>query len=295
MKNIEKFCREKAIKYKKNELLAHYTTLRIGGRAELVAFPEEDNVLELVEVINNEGLPYYVIGAGSNLLIRDEGFKGVIINTRKMNKISSYEDNCYYVSSGVMLSGFLSFMAEKKLSGMEGLAGIPGTIGGAVKGNAGSFGYEIKDCIDEVEVITDKMEIRVLKKQDITFQYRSSGLPGSWIIRKARLRLKEDVDNQVVGRMKEFLKKKRNTQPLKERSAGCVFKNPEEQSAGYLIENAGLKGCKTGDIMVSLLHANYFINLGRGRASDFLRLVDIVKDKVLKISGIELELEIKIL
>ncbi|PMP72182.1 MAG: UDP-N-acetylenolpyruvoylglucosamine reductase [Thermodesulfovibrio aggregans] len=291
MKNIEIFCKEKGLIYKKYEPLSEYTTLKIGGQADLIAFSEEDSIVDLIEVIKNEGLAYYVIGGGSNLLISDSGFRGVIINTKRMNRID-IEEFKIRASAGVKLQRLAAFVLKRNLSGMEGLVGIPGTVGGAVKGNAGSFGYEIKDSLEEVEVITDQLEIKVLKKQNMNFKYRSSGLPESWIIKSARFSLKS---GEPFKKMKEFLKKKIETQPLTDRSAGCVFKNPDGHSAGALIDKAGLKGMRIGDIVVSPVHANYFINTGRGKASDFLRLMDIVREKVFKLFSIELEPEIKIL
>ncbi|GLI53279.1 UDP-N-acetylmuramate dehydrogenase [Thermodesulfovibrio yellowstonii] len=293
MKNIEIFLKENRIPYKKYESLAKYTTLRIGGYADFVVFPDEDSVLKLLEIIRHEGTAYYVIGGGSNLVVHDEGFKGVIINTKQMKRIN-LEGFTIRTSAGVMLPRLLAFVLKRKLSGIEGLIGIPGTVGGAIKGNAGSFGYEISDCLAEVEIITDKLETKILKKQDITFQYRSSNLVETWLIKSATFSLKED-DGEAFNRMKQFLQRKKQTQPLREYSAGCVFKNPEGQSAGYLIEKAGLKGFRVGDILISHLHANYFINVGKGKANDFLKLMDIVKEKVFKLFSIELVPEIKIL
>lgn len=293
MKRIEVFCKEKKILYKKDETLANYTTVRIGGKVEFIVFPSEETVKDLVEIIKNEALSYYVIGRGSNLLISDDGYKGVVVNTKKMDKII-LDKHTLEVSAGVMLGRLLISATKRNLSGIEGLIGIPGTVGGAIKGNAGSFGYEIKDCLEEIEVLTDDLNLKTLKKQEINFGYRSSGLPETWIIKKAKFILKND-DGLSFERMRYFLNIKRNTQPLRERSAGCVFKNPKEYSAGYLIEKAGLKGFRVGSIMISNMHANYFINLGKGKASDFLRLMDIVKERVFKLFSIELEPEIKFL
>ncbi|MCS7215668.1 MAG: UDP-N-acetylmuramate dehydrogenase [Thermodesulfovibrio sp.] len=293
MKDIENFLKENKITYKKYEPLAKYTTLKIGGKADFVVFPDEESIFKLIEIIKYENIPYYVIGGGSNLLIKDEGFRGVIINTRKMNRID-IEGFTVWSSAGVMLPRFIAFVLKRNLSGMEGLIGIPGTVGGAIIGNAGSFGYEISDWLEEVEIITDNVEIKTLKKQDITFQYRGSDLVKTWIIKSAKFNLRED-DGESFNRMKAFLQKKKQTQPLGDYSAGCVFKNPKGQSAGYLIEKAGLKGFRVGDIVISPIHANYFINIGKGKSQDFLRLMDIVKEKVFKLFSIELEPEIKIL
>lgn len=293
MNEIELFLKEKGIFYRKEEPLAPYTTLGIGGRADFIAFPEEGNILNLMEAIKNETIPFYVIGGGSNLLIGDRGFKGVIISTRNMDTIN-LEGFTLTVGAGVRLGRVIALLSKKRLSGMEGLIGIPGTIGGAVFGNAGSFGYEIKDCLEQIEIIDAQLKDRIIKKSEIKFQYRSSGLSENSIIKKVTFILKEEKED-IFSKMKEFLTKKKQTQPLKERSAGCVFKNPVNTSAGFLIEKAGLKGTRVGDIIVSSIHANYFINVGKGKATDFLRLMEIVKERVLKAFSVELEPEIKFL
>lgn len=293
MKTIENFLKEKGISYKKNQPLAAYTTLGIGGKADFIIFPDEENLLDVMEVIKNEAVPFYVIGGGSNLLISDKGFKGVIINTKKMDNIK-LDGFTLTAGAGARLGRVLAFLLKRNLSGMEGLAGIPGSVGGAVYGNAGSFGYEIKDCLDEVEVVNQNMQIIIFKKSELALHYRNSGLPENSIIKNVKFILKE-AKKDIFSTMKEFLHKKRATQPLKDRSAGCVFKNPDGYSAGFLIDKSGLKGTRVGDIVVSTVHANYFINVGKGRAEDFLKLMDIVKEKVFKSFSIELEPEIKFL
>jgi len=293
VKTIENFLKEKGISYKKNQPLAAYTTLGIGGKADFIIFPDEENLLDVMEVIKNEAVPFYVIGGGSNLLISDKGFKGVIINTKKMDNIK-LDGFTLTAGAGARLGRVLAFLLKRNLSGMEGLAGIPGSVGGAVYGNAGSFGYEIKDCLDEVEVVNQNMQIIIFKKSELALHYRNSGLPENSIIKNVKFILKE-AKKDIFSTMKEFLHKKRATQPLKDRSAGCVFKNPDGYSAGFLIDKSGLKGTRVGDIVVSTVHANYFINVGKGRAEDFLKLMDIVKEKVFKSFSIELEPEIKFL
>lgn len=293
MSKIELFLKEKRILYRKEEPLAHYTTLGIGGRADYIAFPNEEDILSLLETLKNEMIPFYVIGGGSNLLIGDRGFRGFIVSTRNMDTIN-LKSFTLTVGAGVRLGRVIALLSKRGLAGMEGLVGIPGTIGGAVFGNAGSFGYEIKDCLEQIEIIDAQLKDRTIKKSEIMFQYRSSGLPESSIIKNATFILKEERED-IFSKMKEFLTKKKQTQPLKERSAGCVFKNPESASAGFLIEKAGLKGTRVGDIIVSNVHANYFINVGKGKATDFLRLMEIVKERVFKAFSVELEPEIKLL
>lgn len=293
MKQIETFCKEKGIIYKSKQLLANYTTLRIGGEAEILAFPNEENISALLETIKDEGLPYYVFGGGSNLLIGDKGFRGIIINTKNMDTISL--NGCMLtVGAGAKLGRILAFVLKRGFSGMEGLIGIPGTVGGAIFVNAGSFGYEIKDVLEEIDIFDEDLNLKTLKRDDINFQYRSSGLTANSIIKRAKFKLKNNNES-TFEIMKDFLNKKRATQPITERSAGCVFKNPEGFSAGYLIDKAGLKGMRIGDILVSNVHANFFINVNKGKAKDFLTLMDIVRDRVFKLFSIELKPEIRIL
>lgn len=293
MRIIETYLKDRDIRYKKNEPLSEYTTLKIGGEAKLIAFPKEEEILELLRVIKNEGINYFIIGGGSNLLISDRGYNGVIINTKEMNSINLNEE-FLTLSAGVNLMKAVIFSVKRGLSGLEGLIGIPGTVGGAIFGNAGSFGYEIKDCLYEIEVIDENLKLKTLKASELNFSYRSSGLPESIFIKSARFKLRRESQN-LLEKIKEFISKKRETQPLKECSAGCVFKNPEGTSAGYLIDKAGLKGMRIGDIMISPVHANYFINVGKGTASDFLKLMELVKERVFKVFGVELKPEIRFL
>lgn len=293
MEKIERFVIQKGIAYSKEQPLAQYTTLKIGGKADYILFPNEDNIMDLLEMAKNEGVPFFVIGGGSNILVSDRGYRGLIIITKNMKRIK-IEGNTITLGAGFSLGRLLAFMLKNKLSGMEGLVGIPGTVGGAVFGNAGSYGYEIKDCLKEIEIINENLELIKLKKESINFKYRSSDLPENIFIRYVSFEFKEDKGD-TYEKMKQFLAQKRLTQPLRERSAGCVFKNPQGISAGYLIDKAGLKGTRIGDIAVSQIHANYFINLGNGRAVDFIRLMDIVRERVFKIFSIELTPEIRFL
>lgn len=175
MKLIETYLRDRNIKYKKNQPLSEYTTLRIGGTAKLIVFPKEQDILELLEVIKNEGARYFIIGGGSNLLISDRGFDGVIVNTKEMNSIS-ISDGFLNVSAGVSLARAVIFSVKRGLAGLEGLIGIPGTVGGALFGNAGSFGYEIKDCLQDVDFVDENLRLKNLKASEFNFTYRSSGL-----------------------------------------------------------------------------------------------------------------------
>jgi UDP-N-acetylmuramate dehydrogenase len=184
---------------------------------------------------------------------------------------------------------------EKGYAGLEGLAGIPGSMGGAIKGNSGSFGYEIGSVVESVTVINRQGELSNLNREILDPRYRSAAVPGGCIILSANLRLPKDDVDEVAKRMGRFLEEKRRKQPVSVWSAGSVFKNPEGTYAGMLIDNAGCKGMRRGDIEVSGLHANFFVNTGKGKASDFLALMEDVKERVSRAFGIELEPEIKII
>jgi UDP-N-acetylmuramate dehydrogenase len=200
-----------------------------------------------------------------------------------------------YVGSGVPLPKLMSVAKKNGYSGLEPLAGIPGCVGGAVYMNAGSFGTEMRDLIVSVALMNIKGEITIVNADELSFTYRSSGIPDDSVILSANIRLAKDDPAEVGKRMKEYMKRKKAAQPLGEFSAGCVFKNPEKDSAGRLIDAAGCKGMKVGDIEVSTLHANYFINKGKGTCKDFVSLMDKVRAKVKKQSGIKLEPEVRII
>ncbi|MBI4682156.1 MAG: UDP-N-acetylmuramate dehydrogenase, partial [Nitrospirae bacterium] len=235
-----------------------------------------------------------------NLLAPDSRIEGIAVSLKAFRSIELTRDSddknvVLYTGSGVPLPMLVSFARKYGYSGIEALAGIPGHIGGAVFMNAGSFGLEIKDVIVSVAIMNTRGEIVIIEKGGLKFSYRGSNFPEGSIILSANIILKKDDPVEVDKRTKEYLTRKKAAQPLGESSAGCVFKNPEGDAAGRLIEAAGCKGMRIGDIEVSLMHANYFINKGRATCRDFVELMDVVKTRVKKYSGIELEPEVKII
>lgn len=284
-----------------DEPMSAHTSLKIGGPVEIMIFPEDVVSLKNVLLVAKmQKIPVFVLGAGTNLLVRDKGLEGIAVSLKSFKKIEVIQDDTeknvsLFVEAGVPLKSIINFTKEKGYSGMEALSGIPGSLGGAVCMNAGSFGTEIKDMLSSIAVIGMDGMITMLNRDEIKFSYRSSNLPDDLIILSANIALKKDTPDNVSRRIREFLKKKVLTQPLKERSAGCVFKNPAEDSAGRLIDAAGCKGMRIGDVEVSMLHANYFINRGRALSKDFIELMEAVKIKVKEYSGITLEPEIKII
>jgi len=281
------------------EPMSNHTSLRMGGPADVYAIPRD--ALSLINIslnLKKNHLPFFPLGGGTNVLVRDGGMEGVVLSTRLFRKMKSLqEDNASVlvsVDAGALLLQLVSFARENGYSGIEGLAGIPGTVGGAIFGNAGAFGYEIKDVLTAVQIMDAEGGIKTLTADAINFGYRSTDiLPGS-VILSAEMKLMKDKEKSVAARVENFLRMKRERQPLWEPSAGCVFKNPPGESAGKLIDAAECKGVRIGDVEVSTVHANFFINRGRAKASDFIRLMDVVAHRVKKRYGVILEPEIKI-
>ncbi len=283
-----------------DEPMSAHTSLRIGGPVDIMVFPEDPLSLKNVLLAaKKENIPVFVFGAGTNLLVGDGKIEGIAISLKAFRSIEftrETDDNnvVLYAGSGVPLAMLINFARKYGYSGIEALAGIPGYVGGAVFMNAGSFGMEIKDVIASVAIMNMHGEIVIMDKDKLEFSYRSSNFPEGSIILSANIILKKDDPVEVEKRTKEFLRRKKAAQPLGELSAGCVFKNPGGDAAGRLIDAAGCKGMRTGDVEVSRVHANYFINKGGATCKDFIELMEAVKVKVKEYSGIELEPEVKI-
>lgn len=281
-----------------NEPMREHTTLRIGGPADLYVIPGNlVSMRNLMITLKHEHIPVMPLGGGSNVVISDEGIEGAVIATASFRQIELIEDNGdevrLFTEAGAPLRKLVNFSGGKGYKGLEGLAGIPGSVGGAIAGNSGSFGYEIGQVVESVTVIGREGRIVNIEGRSLSFAYRSSGIPDGTIVLSAVMRLRKDDPHEVAKRIEGFLKEKMHTQPISQWSAGCVFKNPPQASAGKLMDEAGCKGMARGDIEVSTLHANFFVNRGGGKASDFLALMEEVRERVLKSCGITLEPEIR--
>ena len=281
------------------EPMRNHTSLRIGGPADVFAIPL--NIISLKNMLINlkkNKIPFFPLGSGTNILVMDGGIEGVVISSRSFKKIDVLSEDDEYVylliEAGTPLQRLVNFSSESGYSGLEGLAGIPGSVGGAICGNAGAFGYEMKDILISVEIMDDKGEIENTKAEGIDFGYRSSSISSNVIILSAKIKLKRDKKEDVSDRIDDFLKKKRQNQPVREPSAGCVFKNPPGLYAGKLIDKSGCKGLRIGDVEVSTIHANFFINKGSATASDFISLMEKVSQRVKENFGVILEPEIRI-
>ncbi|HMK49007.1 MAG TPA: UDP-N-acetylmuramate dehydrogenase [Thermodesulfovibrionales bacterium] len=282
------------------EPMSGHTSLKIGGPAEIYAVPSDlPSAINLYLNLKKDDIPICPLGSGTNVLVRDGGIGGCVVSLRSFKKIEltkeDHETVLISVDAGVMLQRLLHYAKENGYSGIEGLAGIPGTIGGAIYGNAGAFGYQIGDVIQSVDVLDEKGNVSRIPSDEILFGYRKSGIRSGHLIISSELRLKKDRVEDVSKRADEFLNAKKETQPLWESSAGCVFKNPEGLAAGKLIDEAACKGLRVGDVEVSGIHANFFVNKGRAKATEFMKLMDVVSYRVKKKFGVVLEPEIRII
>lgn len=278
--------------------MSEYTTFRIGGKADAICFVHGLGELQQVfSYINREKIPYLLVGRGSNLLVRDGGFKGAVIIMRgQLATIKQHEKNDQVVvaGGGLTLSDLVKFCSHRGLGGLEFLSGIPGTVGGAVTMNAGAFGRAMGDVVQQVDVVTPEGEITSRNRSDLAFSYRESSIQEGSLVVRASLQCSQETPEIVSGRVAEYLTRRKVTQPLEYPSAGSVFRNPPNDYAGRIIEQTGLKGKKIGGAMISPKHANYIVNTGGAKAEDVLRLMEMAKEKVREAKGIELEPEIKV-
>lgn len=286
-----------AERVRRDEPMKEHTTFRIGGPADYFVSPENaEQVRDIIAVCRKERIPWYVIGNGSNLLVGDKGYRGVIIQIyRNMNRIEVKGDRIY-VQAGALLSKIGARALECALTGMEFAAGIPGTMGGAVVMNAGAYDGEIKDILSEATVLEPDGSIRVIPVDELAMGYRTSIVKEKeYIVLEAVLQLQSGNTEKIRERMEDLKKRRTDKQPLEFPSAGSAFKRREGYFAGKLIMDTGLKGYRVGDAMVSEKHCGFVINAGCATAKDVRTLMDDVRDKVKEQFGVELEPEIKFL
>lgn len=292
VKALEKFLPAENISIK--EPMKKHTTFRIGGEADL--FLRMENPHQLKEVQNylqKLGMPYYILGNGSNLLVSDEGYRGVILEIAdKMNTIR-VEGNSIIAQAGAFMSKIAHVAYEHGLTGFEFAAGIPGTIGGGVVMNAGAYGGELKNVVTTVEVLDQNGDFLSLDNQTMEFGYRTSILKKHpFIVTEVRMELQEGCKDEIKATMDDLAAKRREKQPLEYPSAGSTFKRPEGHFAGKLIMDAGLRGYQVGGAQVSEKHCGFVINKGEATAADVKQLVADVQQEVKKQFDVELEPEV---
>ncbi len=289
---------------KTNEPLSRHTSFAIGGPADLFVSPSDrDDLVSVLREINKQRLNYFILGGGTNLLVRDGGFRGVVVTLERMRAIRVEREYrsvggafaAVFAEAGAPLPKLHAFAVDQALTGLEFAGGIPGTVGGAVCMNAGTAAGEFGDIVESVTLVAPDGTPVKKSRDEMGFGYRTANIPEGHFVVDVRVSLRRGEKEQIKARVKELLDKRKQRQPMGLPSAGSVFKNPYEESAGKLIETAKLKGKTIGGAQVSERHANFIVNRGKATAKDVLALMELIKQTVLEVHGVRLEPEIKII
>lgn len=276
---------------KENVSLKEYTTLKVGGICKyFVNVADENELIELLKYIKENNLKYIILGNGSNVILDDRYFDGIVIKLDNLNKIS-FEDNIITVSAGVMLTKLVRLMLDHNLVSLAFLLMVPGTVGASVVGNAGCYNDEIMNYVKSVKVLDKDLKIKTLLKDDIEFGYRYTSLKNNYIVLEVTFESKIGDSIKVLSELQEKNEKRKETQPLDKKSVGSTFKNPKDNSAGKLIDDLGLKGKTIGGAKVSDKHANFIINDNNATFDDIISLIKEVQKEVKDKCDITLELE----
>lgn len=280
-------------KIEKDISLSTLTTYKTGGIAKLVVYPNNiNNLKQMLKLIHKYNINYFILGKGSNTLFSDKEFNGVIIKLDKLNNFEIKETEIY-VESGMILSKLVQASVKNELTGLEFAIGIPGTIGGAIYMNAGAYGNNMSDIVKSVIVLNEKFQIKEIPLEKLKFDYRYSIFQDNknLICVAANIKLEHGNHDEIASKIKENLLKRKNSQPLEYPSAGSVFRNPEGNYAGKIIEELGLKGKNIGGAEISTKHANFIINKNNASSSDILKLIKLVQKEVKDKYKIDLKLE----
>ena len=294
MENIIRYLDDNNVKYNTNVELSKITSYKVGGKARLIIYPSnEKELVEVLKIIDYYRLEFKVIGNCTNLLFSDELYTNVLINLSKMNEIKFLSNNKVKVGAGVNLLKLSLMCAKKDLTGLEFASGIPGNIGGAIYMNAGAYKSDMGYIVKSVRVLTDRYEIITLVNKEMDFHYRTSFLQKhkDYICLGATLQLKKGKREAIEEVIRERRLRREESQPLEYPSCGSVFRNPEGDFAGRLIEEAGLKGKSIGGAKVSEKHANFIVNYDNATAKDIHDLIELVHDTVLKKYKVDLKCE----
>jgi len=275
------------------ELLSRHTSLGVGGPADLVRLRDSRRLGELLDYFRRYGVRWRLLGGGSNLLVADEGLDDVVIQLVRERDGLKFDGRRVEVSTAANLGTTVMECAKRHLGGMEGLIGVPGTLGGALHMNAGAYGTEISDVVRALTVFHGASgQLEVLRTAEVRFEYRGSGFAPDDILLSVTLELTEKPYAEILERVKQCNQKRRASQPINEKSAGCIFKNPPGLSTGRMIDELGLKGTRIGGAVISERHANFIVNRYSATAADILKLMDLIRERVLNAFGVELHEEV---
>ncbi|NMA82262.1 MAG: UDP-N-acetylmuramate dehydrogenase [Epulopiscium sp.] len=279
------------------EPMKNHTSFKIGGPADLFIIPEsQDQLIHAVATCKELQVPYYIMGNGSNLLVSDKGYRGVIIQVYKNLSHFTIEGETVWAESGILLSTLSKKILAAELEGFEFASGIPGTLGGALYMNAGAYGGEMKDIVEAVHLINEQGGAMILSNEEMEFGYRRSILQEkSYIVTAAKMKLKKGDPKAIIEKMQDFTERRKTKQPLEYPSAGSAFKRPEGFFAGKLVMDAGLRGYRIGGAQVSEKHCGFIINTGDATAQDVKALLLYVQDKVFEKFGVQLEPEVRMI
>ncbi len=275
--------------------MKRFTSIKVGGPADSLLFPKD--IVELRKVVRyarKKDIPILILGKGTNLVVRDNGIRGWVVSLTQGMKDVQWDGDVVEAGAGLAIQRLVHLSVQKSFSGLEPFSGIPGTVGGGLAMNAGAWGRELKDILLSITLMNDEGEVVERPRQKLKFSYRRLALPPSWIILKGRFQLEKGRKEEILKRVRTYGEMRRKTQPLNYPSAGSVFKNPAEGPAGKWIEEAGLKGVRMGQAMVSERHANFIINLGKAKAQEVIHLMGWVKRKIYEEKGISLKREVKV-
>ncbi len=273
--------------------LADETSLGIGGTTHELLLERYETIPDVMRLLDARKIPHRFLGGGTNVLIADGELPWVVLHLPKAKPGMRVEGNTAYVDASADLGGMVTFCAKHDLGGMEGLIGVPGSVGGALRMNAGAYGTQIGPLVREVELYrASKGEIETLRGADIHFDYRHTSFAPDDVMLRVTLELASKPYREILAGIRVCNEKRRASQPLNQKSAGCIFKNPPGGSAGRMIDELQLKGHRVGDAMVSDRHANFFVNTGHASCSDMMKLIDDVRERVHGAFGVELENEV---
>jgi len=271
------------------------TSIRVGGPTDGLLFPKDVRELgKIVRFARRKKIPVMILGKGTNLVVKDKGFRGwMVCLTQGLKKIQQ-EGDVVEADSGLPLQRLVQFTIQKGLTGLEPFFGIPGTVGGGLAMNAGAWGVELKDMLLSLTLMKENGEVVERSRQRLKFSYRKLDLPVSWVILKGRFQLRKGEKGEILEKVRSYSEMRKRTQPLDYPSAGSIFKNPKEGPAGKWIEEVGLKGFRMGQAMISDRHANFIVNLGKATAEDVIDLMERAEKEIYEKKGISLEREIKV-
>jgi len=273
--------------------LAGLTSLGIGGTTDLLRIKNHEGIPDLLNLLDSNHIPHKFLGGGSNLLVGDGELPWVVLQLVCPEPDIVLEGNFAQVDAAADLGRTITFCAKNDLGGMEGLIGVPGTVGGALRMNAGAYGMQIGSYVREVKLYrAATRKIEILRGHQISFEYRHTSFAPDDMMLSVKLELPSKLFKDILQGIRICNEKRRSSQPLGQKSAGCIFKNPPGASAGRMIDDLGLKGLSVGDARVSDRHANFFVNAGRASARDMLALIADVSERVQKTYGVELENEV---